>query len=70
MKAQSISDNRTNQIAHLLELIERVNKRIVDCENDDDALGIWQYRHQKQDFLRQLNTLMSTYQLQVLAAAA
>jgi hypothetical protein len=64
-----VKDNRAKQITHLLDLIESVNKRIVACKEDDDALGIWQYAHQKQDFVNQLNHLMSTYQLQVAAAA-
>ena len=65
-----VNDNRAKQIAHLLDLIERTNKRIVDCKEDDDALGSWQYENQKQDFVSQLSRLMSTYKLEVLAIAA
>jgi hypothetical protein len=65
-----VTDNRAKQIAHLLDLIDRVNRRISDCKTDEDRLGIWQYEHQKKDFLGQLNDLMSTYQLHVLASAA
>ncbi len=58
-----------SEIAFLVLQIGKINDIISSSKSQNDNLGVWQYTRHRQQFIDQLNTLLTQYQLQVSVAA-
>ena len=58
-----------SEIAFLVLQIGKINDIISSSKSQNDNLGVWQYTRHRQQFIDQLNTLLTQYQLQISVAA-
>jgi flagellar biosynthesis chaperone FliJ len=58
-----------SEIAFLVLQIGKINDIISSNKSHNDNLGVWQYIRHRQQFIDQLNTLLTQYQLQISVAA-
>lgn len=66
MKTLEIENEKTIEILHTIESIERINKTIIrNKEADMSALYIQQWIDMKNDFLGQLKTLLADMSIDV-----
>ncbi len=57
------------EIAHLILQIGKINDLITGSKKQEDKLGVWQYTKHRQQFVDQLNNLLTQYQLHISVAA-
>ena len=58
-----------SEIAFLVLQIGKINDIISKSQSHNDKLGVWQYTRHRQQFIDQLNDLLTQYQLQISATA-
>jgi hypothetical protein len=54
-----------NEIAYLVLQIGKINDLIATCKKQNDKLGVWQYTKHRQQFVDQLNELLTEYKLHI-----
>jgi hypothetical protein len=57
-----------NEIAFLVLQVGKINKLIEGSQNNKDKIGIWQYTRHRQQFIDQLNDLLTEYNLRISTA--
>jgi hypothetical protein len=57
-----------NEIAFLVVQVGKINQLIEGSQNSKDKIGIWQYTRHRQQFIDQLNDLLTTYNLKISTA--
>ncbi|MBL7816731.1 MAG: hypothetical protein JNL70_17050 [Saprospiraceae bacterium] len=53
------------EIAYLILQIGKINDLITGSKKQEDKLGVWQYTKHRQQFIDQLNGLLTHYQLRI-----
>jgi hypothetical protein len=54
-----------NEIAFLVLQVGKINKLIEGSKTNKDKLGIWQYTRHRQQFIDQINALLTEYNLKI-----
>jgi hypothetical protein len=49
-----------NEIAYLVLQVGKINRLIEGSQNNKDKIGIWQYTRHRQQFIDQLNDLLTS----------
>jgi hypothetical protein len=57
-----------NEIAYLVLQVGKINRLIEGSQNNKDKIGIWQYTRHRQQFIDQLNDLLTSYNLKISTA--
>jgi hypothetical protein len=57
-----------NEIAFLVLQVGKINKLIEGSQGNEDKIGIWQYTRHRQQFIDQLNDLLTEYNLRISTA--
>jgi hypothetical protein len=57
-----------NEIAFLVLQVGKINQLIEGSQNNKDKIGIWQYTRHRQQFIDQLNDLLTAYNLKISTA--
>jgi hypothetical protein len=57
-----------NEIAFLVLQVGKINKLIESTQTNKDKIGVWQYTRHRQQFIDQINDLLTEYNLKISTA--
>jgi hypothetical protein len=57
-----------NEIAFLVLQVGKINKLIEGSQTNKDKIGMWQYTRHRQQFIDQINDLLTEYNLKISTA--
>ncbi len=68
MSHSNIVNDKIIRVSDILEQIDQLNKMIKIHQDNSDSSMLEQYQYMKEEFLKELNSILSDFELSIKAA--